>query len=122
MFFPENGKLLTFGETDEGKLGQGANVSDHHTPQEVSGISGKVIWASCGGSHTVAITGEWSGSFRAMPSSAHTQIGILGHSFIPRRYNNRSCSDHRLSPEHARFSKPQKRFTSCMEMESNNVA
>ena len=53
----ESGKLLTFGEADGGKLGLPEDVADTIVPQEVTGIKGKVTWTSCGGSHTVAVTG-----------------------------------------------------------------
>ncbi len=56
-FTSESGKLLTFGEEEGGKLGLDP-VDDCTVPQEVTGIKGKVIWVSCGGSHTVAVTGS----------------------------------------------------------------
>ena len=63
-FLSEDGKLLTFGEKDEGKLGQGTHPSDPYTPQEVIGMKGKVTWASCGGSHTIAVTGEYRTTYK----------------------------------------------------------
>ncbi len=57
MSFPESGNLLTFGEADGGKLGLPDDVSDFSVPQRVTGIKGKVTWVSCGGSHTIAVTG-----------------------------------------------------------------
>ena len=57
MLWAESGKLLMFGETEDGKLGLGEDPLEHHTPQEVEHIRGKVVWVACGGSHTVAVTG-----------------------------------------------------------------
>ncbi len=63
-----------FGETEGGKLGLPENSGDHTVPQEVTGIKGKVTWVSCGGSHTVAVTGEFRpGSIPAFVES----VGLL---------------------------------------------
>ena len=54
----DSGKLITFGEAEGGKLGLPEDADDTTIPQEVTGIKGKVTWVSCGGSHTVAVTGR----------------------------------------------------------------
>ena len=53
--FVESGNLYTFGEAESGKLGHGEGILASE-PLEVE-ISDKVVWASCGGRHTVAVTG-----------------------------------------------------------------
>ena len=58
FIFADSGKLITFGEVEGGKLGLPEDVDDTTVPQEVTGIKGKVTWVSCGGSHTVAVTGR----------------------------------------------------------------
>ena len=60
--FTESGKLYTCGETDSGKLGQGDDPSNHQVAQVVHGIGGRVVTVACGGSHTVAVTGECLGN------------------------------------------------------------
>ena len=58
-FFPtENGELYTFGESDDGKLGLGDDTDESNTPQHVMSITDRVKAVSCGGSHTVALTGN----------------------------------------------------------------
>ena len=59
------GKLLTFGETEFGKLGfdpdSGADdddVIDNTTPHPVAGMPEKMKGVACGGSHTLALAGE----------------------------------------------------------------
>ena len=54
--FVESGNLYTFGEAESGKLGHGEGILASE-PLEVE-ISDKVVWASCGGRHTVAVSGE----------------------------------------------------------------
>lgn len=51
-----SGDLYTFGESESGKLGHGEGVLALE-PLEVE-IPEKVVWASCGGRHTVAVTGK----------------------------------------------------------------
>lgn len=58
FFFPDDGELYTFGESEGGKLGLGEDPDEYDTPQHVSTISERVKWVSCGGSHTVAVTGK----------------------------------------------------------------
>lgn len=53
----ENGQLLACGEMDNGKLGCDADADvDQFSPQLVN-ISDRVVSASCGHNHTVAVTG-----------------------------------------------------------------
>ena len=54
----ESGKLLTCGEAEGGKLGQGDVTEAVHIPTQVDGIPGRVVHVACGGSQTVAITGQ----------------------------------------------------------------
>ncbi|XP_076372479.1 X-linked retinitis pigmentosa GTPase regulator-like [Tachypleus tridentatus] len=55
----EDGKLYTFGEGIGGKLGLSEmHLKKNSRPQSVSGIQGKVVWVSCGGNHTVALTAD----------------------------------------------------------------
>ncbi|XP_022244595.1 X-linked retinitis pigmentosa GTPase regulator-like [Limulus polyphemus] len=55
----EDGKLYTFGEGVGGKLGLPETLLKKNTrPQSVSGIQGKVVWVSCGGNHTLALTAD----------------------------------------------------------------
>lgn len=57
LFFPETGSVFVFGETDSGKLGLGTEVKSCGSPQKLS-LGGHQIQAvSCGGSHTVLLTG-----------------------------------------------------------------
>ena len=56
----EDGALYTFGELEGGKLGLGEGVEEQNTPQEVDSIDERVSVVSCGGSHTLAITGKGS--------------------------------------------------------------
>jgi alpha-tubulin suppressor-like RCC1 family protein len=58
FFFPESGELYTFGETDDGKLGLGEDISDSTTPQHVMAVTDRVKSVACGGSHTVVLTGQ----------------------------------------------------------------
>ncbi|ELU07510.1 hypothetical protein CAPTEDRAFT_122289, partial [Capitella teleta] len=67
------GKLLTFGETDEGKLGRGSDTGDNCLPKVVDGIEGHVVSVACGGAHTVAITGWLVYTF------GNGSSGQLGH-------------------------------------------
>ena len=53
----EDGDLYTFGETEDGKLGQGAEPADNTVPTKVDGIEGKVVQVSCGSKHTAVVTG-----------------------------------------------------------------
>ncbi|XP_055987201.1 X-linked retinitis pigmentosa GTPase regulator [Sorex fumeus] len=56
-FVTTEGELFTFGETDSGKLGLPKELLDNHrTPQQVFGISERVIQVACGGAHTVVLT------------------------------------------------------------------
>ena len=59
FFFPtENGELYTFGESEGGKLGLGDDTDESNVPQHVMSITDRVKAVSCGGSHTVALTGN----------------------------------------------------------------
>jgi X-linked retinitis pigmentosa GTPase regulator len=53
----ESGDLYTFGESEGGKLGLGDDPDETDTPQKVD-IPEKVISVACGGSHTLAVTGN----------------------------------------------------------------
>ncbi|XP_054977653.1 X-linked retinitis pigmentosa GTPase regulator isoform X4 [Sorex araneus] len=56
-FVTTEGELFTFGETDSGKLGLPKELLyNHRTPQQVFGISERVIQVACGGAHTVVLT------------------------------------------------------------------
>lgn len=57
LLIAENGKLYTFGESENGKLGLGDSVIEANIPQHVSTIPEKVKSVSCGGSHTMVLTG-----------------------------------------------------------------
>ncbi|MEE6522153.1 hypothetical protein FKM82_020561 [Ascaphus truei] len=62
-FVTKDGELYTFGEPESGKLGlPPEKLKNHKIPQHVSGISGKVKIVSCGGGHTVTVTG-WQTSY-----------------------------------------------------------
>ena len=54
----ENGELYTFGESEGGKLGLGDDTDESNVPQHVMSITDRVKAVSCGGSHTVALTGN----------------------------------------------------------------
>ncbi|XP_052465533.1 X-linked retinitis pigmentosa GTPase regulator isoform X1 [Carassius gibelio] len=69
-----DGALYTFGEKDSGKLGLSTEkLASHKVPQQVTGISDKVVQVSCGGGHTVALTDHEVYSFGL------GQFGQLGH-------------------------------------------
>lgn len=54
-----DGDLYTFGESAHGRLGlQVEQLVNHRVPQRVHGILGRVTQVSCGGEHTVAVTGR----------------------------------------------------------------
>lgn len=54
-----DGNLYTFGERANGRLGlETEQLANHRIPQQVQGIVGRVTQVSCGGEHTVALTGE----------------------------------------------------------------
>lgn len=54
-----DGNLYTFGEPANGRLGlEKEQLANHRVPQQVQGIPGCVTQVSCGGKHTVALTGE----------------------------------------------------------------
>ncbi|XP_012592131.1 X-linked retinitis pigmentosa GTPase regulator isoform X4 [Microcebus murinus] len=56
-FVTMDGELYTFGEPECGKLGLPSQLlTNHRTPQLVSGIPEKVIQVACGGGHTVVLT------------------------------------------------------------------
>lgn len=58
-FVAVDGALFTFGEKDSGKLGLSTEkLANHKVPQQVTGISDRVVKVSCGGGHTVALTGR----------------------------------------------------------------
>lgn len=58
-FVAVDGALFTFGEKDSGKLGLSTEkLANHKVPQQVTNISEKVVQVSCGGGHTVALTGR----------------------------------------------------------------
>lgn len=53
-----DGSLYTFGENAYGRLGlQVEQLANHRVPQQVQGLAGRVIQVSCGGEHTIALTG-----------------------------------------------------------------
>lgn len=55
---PVDGDLYTFGESGNGRLGlYPEQLANHRVPQRVQGILGRVTQVSCGGEHTVALTG-----------------------------------------------------------------
>ncbi|KAF4107404.1 retinitis pigmentosa GTPase regulator b isoform X1 [Onychostoma macrolepis] len=73
-FVTVDGALFTFGEKDSGKLGLSTEkLANHKVPQQVAGISDKVVQVSCGGGHTVALTEHEVYSFGL------GQFGQLGH-------------------------------------------
>uniref|UniRef100_A0A3Q1AQG7 X-linked retinitis pigmentosa GTPase regulator n=1 Tax=Amphiprion ocellaris TaxID=80972 RepID=A0A3Q1AQG7_AMPOC len=73
-FITVHGDLYTFGESANGRLGlQVEQLSNHRVPQQVQGILGRVIQVSCGGEHTVALTGDDVYTF------GRGQHGQLGH-------------------------------------------
>ncbi|XP_016404194.1 X-linked retinitis pigmentosa GTPase regulator-like [Sinocyclocheilus rhinocerous] len=73
-FVTVDGALYTFGEKDSGKLGLSTEkLASHKVPQQVTGISDKVVQVSCGGGHTVAFTEHEVYSFGL------GQFGQLGH-------------------------------------------
>ncbi|XP_016422269.1 X-linked retinitis pigmentosa GTPase regulator-like [Sinocyclocheilus rhinocerous] len=73
-FVAVDGALFTFGEKDSGKLGLSKEkLANHKVPQQVTGISDKVVQVSCGGGHTVALTEHEVYSFGL------GQFGQLGH-------------------------------------------
>ncbi|XP_043107899.1 retinitis pigmentosa GTPase regulator b isoform X2 [Puntigrus tetrazona] len=73
-FITVDGALFTFGEKDSGKLGLSTEkLANHKVPQQVTGISDKVVQVSCGGGHTVALTEQDVYSFGL------GQFGQLGH-------------------------------------------
>uniref|UniRef100_A0A8C9A9I2 X-linked retinitis pigmentosa GTPase regulator n=1 Tax=Prolemur simus TaxID=1328070 RepID=A0A8C9A9I2_PROSS len=56
-FVTTDGELYTFGEPESGKLGLPRELlTNHRTPQLVSGIPERVIQVACGGGHTVVLT------------------------------------------------------------------
>ncbi|XP_016350371.1 X-linked retinitis pigmentosa GTPase regulator-like [Sinocyclocheilus anshuiensis] len=73
-FVTVDGALYTFGEKDSGKLGLSTEkLASHKLPQQVTGVSDKVVQVSCGGGHTVALTEHEVYSFGL------GQFGQLGH-------------------------------------------
>ncbi|XP_075437928.1 X-linked retinitis pigmentosa GTPase regulator-like isoform X2 [Ascaphus truei] len=88
--FVTNGELYTFGEPESGKLGlPPEKLKNHKIPQHVSGISGKVKIVSCGGGHTVSVTGEGMRdgviSLHLLPCLAELRDGEEGESTHHRR-------------------------------------
>lgn len=56
-----DGSLYTFGECANGRLGlEMEQLANHRIPQKVHGMVGCVLQVSCGGEHTVVLTGESS--------------------------------------------------------------
>ncbi|KAM4560807.1 X-linked retinitis pigmentosa GTPase regulator-like [Fundulus diaphanus] len=73
-FVTVHGRLYTFGESANGRLGlQEEQLANHRVPQQVHSIVGSVIQVCCGGEHTVALTGEDVYTF------GRGQYGQLGH-------------------------------------------
>ncbi|XP_051531209.1 X-linked retinitis pigmentosa GTPase regulator-like [Myxocyprinus asiaticus] len=73
-FVTVDGDLFTFGERDSGKLGlSNETLANHKVPQQVTGISDRVVQVACGGGHTVALTEH------ALYSFGLGQFGQLGH-------------------------------------------
>ncbi|XP_066509713.1 trichohyalin-like [Hoplias malabaricus] len=69
-----DGALFTFGERDSGKLGLSTTqLPNHKVPQQVQGITERVLQVACGGGHTVALTENCLYSFGL------GQFGQLGH-------------------------------------------
>ena len=58
LFISESGLLYTFGETDDGKLGEGDETIDNTSPVKVD-VKCRIKTVACGGSHTIAITGKY---------------------------------------------------------------
>lgn len=57
-FVPVYGRLYTFGESANGRLGlQEEQLANHRIPQQVQGVLGHVTQVCCGGEHTVVLTG-----------------------------------------------------------------
>ena len=57
--------MYTFGESDGGKLGLGDDPDDTDMPQKVL-IPEKVKSVACGGTHTVALTGNYTQLVRGL--------------------------------------------------------
>ncbi|XP_048191808.1 X-linked retinitis pigmentosa GTPase regulator isoform X2 [Perognathus longimembris pacificus] len=56
-FVTTDGELYTFGEPEHGKLGLPSKlVANHRSPQQVTGLAGRVLQVACGGGHTVVLT------------------------------------------------------------------
>ena len=74
LYFSDSGSLYTFGETEGGKLGIGED-EDNSVPNKVD-IPEKVVRVSCGGTHTVAVTGEFQMiiTFVGFPFDLHEHI------------------------------------------------
>lgn len=54
-----DGTLYTFGESANGRLGlKVEQLANHRIPQRVQGTLGGVTQVSCGGEHTIALTGK----------------------------------------------------------------
>lgn len=54
-----DGDLYTFGESANGRLGlQVGQLPNHRVPQQVQSLLGRFTQVSCGGEHTVALTGR----------------------------------------------------------------
>ncbi|MBN3291886.1 RPGR regulator, partial [Polypterus senegalus] len=69
-----DGKLYTFGESDNGKLGLlPEQLNNTRVPQVVNGVSDRVKQVACGGGHTVALSDDDVYTF------GFGQYGQLGH-------------------------------------------
>ena len=55
----DGGSMYTFGETEDGKLGHGDTTIDNTEPTHVD-VDNVMVSVSCGGSHTVALSGKMS--------------------------------------------------------------
>lgn len=74
-FVTVDGALFTFGERDSGKLGLTTEkLANHRVPQQVTGISDRVVQVACGGGHTVALTGTRT----CFASTCHFCLFLIG--------------------------------------------
>ena len=74
VFFSDDGKLYTFGENENGKLGlTPSQLSETSRPQPVATKDGYFIAVACGAGHTVALTKE--GTVLSFGDGSRGQLG-----------------------------------------------